>query len=104
MADIVVFLIGVDETPEVIQLKLRWGINLLEELEINLKKVLLVFNKQDCLTENEERELLEYLNPLLIDFHWVFVSAKRNELNGFLTVLQKKIKSSDQEGLERAKD
>lgn len=99
-ADTVLFLVGVDETPEIILLKLKWGINLLRELGIDSKRILLTLNKQDCLTENEERQLVEYLSQFLERFDYVFISAKNNKLNDFLMVLQKKMKSLDQGELE----
>ncbi|MFX0096842.1 MAG: GTPase [Candidatus Hodarchaeota archaeon] len=95
LADIVLLLIGVDETPEVVLLKLRWGINLLRELGIDSRKILITLNKQDYLTHNEEMQLVEYLGPFLESFDYVFVSAKNNELDNFLMVLQKKIESLD---------
>lgn len=99
-ADLVLFLIGADEAAETLLMKLKWGIDLLKELGIDLNRVLLTLNKRDNLSENDEEFLINHLSPLLKDFDWAFISAEKNELDDLLKVLQRKIESLNQKESE----
>lgn len=99
-ADLVLFLIAADESPETILLKVNWGTNLLKELGIDSRRVLLTLNKRDNLAEKDEESFIDHLSPLLKNFDWVFISAKKNELSNLPKMLQTKIESLSQKELE----
>ena len=77
-ADLVLLLIDVSESAESIRIKLRSCLDILGQLKVDEKKVLLVFNKIDLLKE-EGQESIEQISRFLPNFSSVRISASRGD-------------------------
>lgn len=78
-ADILLYLIALDDNLDLINHKLEYGLNLLNEIGINLKKILLVFNKFDLISKQEFEIIIQYLEPVISKFPYFCISAKNKE-------------------------
>jgi GTP-binding protein HflX len=79
-ADIILFLMDISDDFEIMKAKFLSGINVLLDLEIDHRKVLIVFNKMD-LVENEEiqKKIEEIIQFFPYKFPYLIVSAETSE-------------------------
>ncbi len=88
-ADILIYLIALDDKLDLINYKLEYSLNLLKEIGINLNKVLLVFNKFDLISKQEFEIIIQYLEPVLSKYPYFYISAKNKEnINDLLSFIK----------------
>ncbi|MHA1384975.1 MAG: GTPase [Candidatus Helarchaeota archaeon] len=88
-ADIIAYLVGLDDNIDLIIHKLFYGLKLLKEIEINPKNIIIIFNKVDLVSKQNLDLLLHDLNPILSKYRYFCISAKnRNSINGLLSYFE----------------
>jgi GTP-binding protein HflX len=78
-ADLVLFLIGVDDEPEYLFHKLKFGLHLLQEIGVESTRILIVLNKTDLVDSESFEKVISSLNPLMEQYDWTSISAKMRD-------------------------
>jgi GTP-binding protein HflX len=93
-ADLVLFLIGVDDEPEYLFHKLKFGLHLLQEIGVDSSRILIVLNKTDLLDRESFEKVVSNLNPLMEQYDWTSISAKmRDGINELINKSLGKVKN-----------
>ena len=91
-ADIVLLLLELDDSFPLLSMKLKSGINLLEEMGIEKNQIIVVFNKIDLVKDEEVERIIKRLRMEDRGFDWVIVSAKnRINLEELLEVIRRRV-------------
>ena len=99
-ADIVILLFDISDPALVLKLKLQEGLSLLKDIEVNMRRVILVFNKVDIDPKVEEI-ISEELTLDRYELPWISVSAAaRKNLQGLLQLIAEKAKELDMNPIE----
>ncbi len=78
-ADLVLFLIGVDDEADYLFHKLKFGLHLLQEIGVESNRILIVLNKTDLVDHESFERVVSNLNPLMEQYDWTSISAKKRE-------------------------
>ncbi len=88
-ADIIAYLVALDDDIDLIRHKLRYGLNLLNEIGISSKKILIIFNKMDLVSEQDLELIIQNLEQEISKYRFFCVSAaNKDNFNGLLTFFQ----------------
>jgi GTP-binding protein HflX len=86
-ADLLLFMIGVDDEPDFLLHKLKFGLRLLQDLGVENNRILIVLNKLDLFDGESPDKVVSTLRPLLEQYEWASISAK--ERKGVDTLIDK---------------
>jgi GTP-binding protein HflX len=78
-ADLVLFLIGVDDEPDYLFHKLKFGLHLLQEIGVEIGRILIVLNKTDLADSESFDKIVSDLKPLMAQFDWASISARKRD-------------------------
>ena len=93
-ADLLLFMIGVDDEPEFLFHKLKFGLHLLRDIGVENNRILIVLNKFDLFDGESPEKALSALRPLLEQYEWTSISAKeRKGVDELLSKVLHKLKS-----------
>ena len=93
-ADLVLFLIGVDDNAEYLFHKLKFGLHLLQEIGVEPSRILVVLNKTDLLDRESFGKVVSYLTPLMEQYDWTSISAKKRDgIDGLIAKSLEKVKN-----------
>ncbi|WXG44898.1 MAG: GTPase HflX [Promethearchaeati archaeon SRVP18_Atabeyarchaeia-1] len=77
-ADLLLFMIGVDDEPDFLFHKLKFGLRLLQDIGVENGRILIVLNKLDLFDGESPEKAITALKPLLEQYEWTSISAKEN--------------------------
>ncbi|MCX6643311.1 MAG: 50S ribosome-binding GTPase [Candidatus Bathyarchaeota archaeon] len=96
-AEVVILLFDISDPATLLKLKLKEGLSLLQDIGVNLRRVLLVFNQIDKAPDSINT-INEELSLGMFDIPWMAVSAKQhtnmNELLNLIAVKVKELKET----------
>jgi 50S ribosomal subunit-associated GTPase HflX len=93
-ADLLLFMIGVDDEPEYLFHKLKFGLHLLRDIGVENNRILIVLNKLDLFDGESPEKVLSTLRPLLEQYEWTSISAKnRKGVDDLLSKVLLKLKA-----------
>jgi GTP-binding protein HflX len=78
-ADLVLFLIGVDDEPDFLFHKLKFGLHLLQDIGVETGRILIVLNKTDLVNDESFAKAVTNLKPLMEQYDWTSISAKKRD-------------------------
>ncbi|MDD1778692.1 MAG: 50S ribosome-binding GTPase, partial [Candidatus Helarchaeota archaeon] len=78
-ADKLLYLIGLDDPVDNIITKFQYGLELFQDIGVDIRKIIAVFNKIDLISKEAIEKLLETLEPTLKEIPNIFVSAKKSQ-------------------------
>lgn len=78
-ADLVLFLIGVDDEPDYLFHKLKFGLHLLQEIGVETNRILIVLNKTDLINRESFDKVASNLKPLMEQYDWTSISARKRD-------------------------
>jgi GTP-binding protein HflX len=78
-ADLLLFMIGVDDEPDYLFHKLKFGLRLLQEIGVENNRILIVVNKLDLFDGESPEKVISTLQPLLEQYEWTSISAKKRK-------------------------
>jgi len=78
-ADLLLFMIGVDDEPDYLFHKLKFGIHLLQDIGVDSSRTLIVLNKVDLLDDLSLGKIVSKLKSLLDQYDWACISAKNHD-------------------------
>lgn len=78
-ADLVLFLLGVDDEPDFLFHKLKFGLHLLQEIGVETGRITIVLNKTDLLNDESFAKAVSNLKPLMEQYDWASISAKKHD-------------------------
>ena len=89
-ADIIAYLVALDDNIDLIIHKLYYGLKLLKEIDINPKcEIIIIFNKMDMISESDLDIITHELEPILSKHKNFYISAKdENSLDGLITFFE----------------
>jgi len=77
-ADKLLYLIGLDDPVDTLITKFQYGLELFQDIGVDISKIIAVFNKIDLVSEETIKKLLEILEPTLKDIPYTFISAQKS--------------------------
>ena len=93
-SDVVLLLLELSEPLRVLSLKLRSGLQILEDLDIEAQRVIVVFNKTDLLSQAQIDAVLEQIRMAERGLDFVCVSAsQKTNLDSLIVAIRKKIEA-----------
>ncbi len=78
-ADLLLFMIGIDDEPDYLFHKLKFGLHLLQEIGVETSRIMIVLNKLDLANDGSREKILSKLGPLMEQYDWTCISAKKRE-------------------------
>lgn len=92
-ADLLLFMLGIDDDPDFLFHKLKFGLHLLKEIGVEISRILIVLNKSDLVDDAAFDKIISKLEPILGQHDWASISAKKRKgvddlVNKVLTVLK----------------
>ncbi|MHA1379255.1 MAG: GTPase [Candidatus Helarchaeota archaeon] len=88
-ADIIAYLIALDDEIDLLIHKLYYGLKLLKELKIDPRKIILIFNKIDLVSKQNLELIFHDLEPILSKHRYFSISAKEKmDIDGLLTYFE----------------
>lgn len=88
-ADILAYLIALDDELDLINHKLKYGLELLKDIGIDSEKIILIFNKYDLISKQEFESTIQYLEPIISKYRYFCISAKNKEnINDLLSYFE----------------
>jgi GTP-binding protein HflX len=78
-ADLVLFLIGVDDEPDYLFHKLKFGLHLLQEIGVETGRIFIVLNKTDLVDSESFDKIVSDLKPLMAQYDWASISARKRD-------------------------
>jgi len=91
-ADIVLLLFELDDSFPLLSMKLKSGIDLLEEMGVEKNQIIVVFNKIDLVKEEQAEDIVKRLRMEDRGFDWITISAKNSiNLEELLEVIRKRV-------------
>ncbi len=91
-AEVVILLFDISDQATLLKLKLKEGLSLIQDIGVNLRRVILVFNQIDK-SPNSVNTIKDELSLGMFDIPWTTVSAKqRTNINELLNLIALKVK------------
>jgi GTP-binding protein HflX len=78
-ADLLLFMIGIDDEPDYIFHKLKFGLHLLQDIGVDSNRTLIVLNKIDLADSESLTKIITRLQSLLDQYDWACISAKNRD-------------------------
>lgn len=78
-ADKLLYLIGLDDPVDNIVTKFQYGLELFQDIGVDIRKIIAVFNKIDLISKEALEKLLETLEPTLKEIPYTLISAKKSQ-------------------------
>jgi GTP-binding protein HflX len=78
-ADLLLFMIGIDDEPDYLFHKLKFGLHLLQEIGVETSRIMIVLNKLDLANDESRDKIISKLDPLMEQYDWTSISAKKRE-------------------------
>lgn len=75
-ADLLLFMIGIDDEPDYLFHKLKFGLHLLQDIGVESSRTLIVLNKVDLVNNESLDKIVLKLKSLLDQYDWTCISAK----------------------------
>ena len=92
-ADIVLFLLEISDSIQVLLVKLESGFELLRNIDVDEKRIVIVFNKLDLVSEEHVNEISLELKPYLDIYDSIFISTlKKKNLDKLIELIKIKLK------------
>jgi GTP-binding protein HflX len=78
-ADLLLFMVGVDDQPDFLFHKLKFGLHLLQDIGVETRRTLIVLNKVDLVDDASLDKIISKLRSLLDQYDWTRISAKNRD-------------------------
>jgi GTP-binding protein HflX len=78
-ADLLLFMIGVDDEPDYLFHKLKFGLHLLQDIGVDSSRTLIVLNKVDLVDDVSLDKIVSKLKTFLDQYDWACISAKNHD-------------------------